>query len=80
MKNEIILFETEDKSITLPVQVSAETVWLNRNQLAELFGRDIKTIGKHIGNAQENFFFFFPGYCGEGVTRLFDAAGGKRVI
>ncbi len=51
MENEIILFETEDKSITLPVQVNADTVWLNRNLLAELFGRDIKTIGKHIGNA-----------------------------
>ena len=51
MKNEIILFETEDRSITLPVQVTADTVWLNRSQLAELFGRDIKTIGKHIGNA-----------------------------
>ena len=51
MKNEIILFETEDSSITLPVQVTSDTVWLNRNQLAELFGRDIKTIGKHIGNA-----------------------------
>ena len=51
MKNEIIFFETEDKSVTLPVQVTADTVWLNRNQLAELFGRDIKTIGKHIGNA-----------------------------
>ena len=51
MENEIVFFETEDKSITLPVQVNADTVWLNRNQLAELFGRDIKTIGKHIGNA-----------------------------
>ena len=51
MKNEIIFFETEDKSITLPVQVSTDTVWLNRSQLSELFGRDIKTIGKHIGNA-----------------------------
>ena len=51
MKNEIILFETEDRTITLPVQVTADTVWLNRNQLAELFGRDIKTIGKPIGNA-----------------------------
>ena len=51
MKDEIILFETKDRSITLPVQVTADTVWLNRNQLAELFGRDIKTIGKHIGNA-----------------------------
>ena len=48
MKDEIILFETKDRSITLPVQVTADTVWLNRSQLAELFGRDIKTIGKHI--------------------------------
>ena len=51
MKNKIIFFETEAKSITLPVQVSTDTVWLNRSQLSELFGRDIKTIGKHIGNA-----------------------------
>ena len=51
LKDEIILFETKDRSITLPVQVTADTVWLNRSQLAELFGRDIKTIGKHIGNA-----------------------------
>ena len=28
-----------------------ETVWLNRQQLATLFGRDVKTIGKHINNA-----------------------------
>lgn len=48
---EIVLFETEDKSINLPVQVSSDTVWLNRGQLADLFGRDVKTIGKHIGNA-----------------------------
>jgi len=27
-----------------------ETVWLNRNQLAFLFDRDVKTIGKHISN------------------------------
>ena len=50
-KNEIILFETEDRMISLPVMVKEETVWLNRNQLSELFERDIKTIGKHINNA-----------------------------
>lgn len=50
-KNEIILFETEDRMISLPVMVKDETVWLNRNQLSELFERDIKTIGKHINNA-----------------------------
>ena len=50
-KNEIVIFETEDKMITNPVAVDQETVWLNRNQMAELFDRDIKTIGKHINNA-----------------------------
>lgn len=50
-ENEIILFETEDRMISLPVMVKEETVWLNRNQLSELFERDIKTIGKHINNA-----------------------------
>ena len=50
-KNEIVIFETEDKMITIPVAVDQDTVWLNRNQMAELFDRDIKTIGKHINNA-----------------------------
>ena len=50
-KNEIMIFETEDKKVILPVTVENDTVWLNRNQMAELFDRDIKTIGKHISNA-----------------------------
>ena len=50
-KNEIVIFETKDKSIVLPVTVEGDTVWLNRNQMSELFGRDVKTIGKHINNA-----------------------------
>lgn len=51
MKNELILFETADKEIKLNVSVKDSTVWLNRNRLAELFERDVKTIGKHINNA-----------------------------
>lgn len=51
MKNELILFETADKEIKLNVSVNDSTVWLNRNQLTELFERDVKTIGKHINNA-----------------------------
>ena len=50
-KNELVLFESQDRTIVLPVKMKDETVWLNRNQMAELFDRDIKTIGKHIGNA-----------------------------
>ena len=48
-KNEIILFEEGD--VKLEVNVQDETVWLNRQQLSQLFDRDIKTIGKHINNA-----------------------------
>ena len=50
-ENEIVIFETADKSILLPVMIENESVWLNRGQIAELFERDIKTIGKHINNA-----------------------------
>ena len=50
-KTDIVLFETKDKSVSLPVEVKDETVWLNRNQMSELFDRDVKTIGKHINNA-----------------------------
>ena len=48
-KNEIILFENQ--GVKLEVNLKDNTVWLNRQQLAELFGRDVKTIGKHINNA-----------------------------
>ena len=48
-KNEIILFENQ--GVKLEVNVKDETVWLNRQQLAKLFDRDIKTIDKHINNA-----------------------------
>ena len=48
-KNEIILFENQ--GVKLEVNLKDETVWLNRQQLSNLFGRDIKTIGKHINNA-----------------------------
>ncbi len=50
-ERELIIFETADHAIRLEVPVEGETVWLNRQQMAELFDRDVKTIGKHINNA-----------------------------
>ena len=50
-KNEIIIFENQN--VKLEVNMKDETVWLNREQMAKLFDRDIKTIGKHINNALE---------------------------
>lgn len=49
----IVLFETEDKSISLPVKIEDETVWLNTNQMGQLFQRDEKTIRKHVNNVFE---------------------------
>ena len=48
---EIVLFESKDGTVSIPVRTDSNTVWLSRNQMAELFERDVKTIGKHIGNA-----------------------------
>ena len=47
---EIILYQP-DETVRLEVRLEDDTVWLNRQQLAELFGRDVKTIGKHVNNA-----------------------------
>ena len=49
-KGEIVMYQP-DETIRLEVRVENETVWLNRQQIAALFSRDIKTIGKHINNA-----------------------------
>ena len=48
--NEIVLFETEDRNIVLPVNVEKDTVWLSANQMAILFETDEKTIRKHVNN------------------------------
>ena len=49
-KGEIVMYQP-DETIRLEVRVEDETVWLNRQQIASLFDRDVKTIGKHINNA-----------------------------
>lgn len=50
MKDEIVLYQPNE-TVQMEVRLHNETVWLNRNQMAMLFGRDVKTIGKHINNA-----------------------------
>lgn len=52
-KGNIVIYQTKDGKTTIDVKLENETVWLNRQQMAELFDRDIKTIGKHINNAKK---------------------------
>jgi hypothetical protein len=50
-KGEIIIYQAPDGTTNLDVRLEDETVWINRQQMAQLFDRDIKTVGKHINNA-----------------------------
>lgn len=50
MENEIVLFESEDDQVKLNVEFDGETVWLTKEQMATLFGRDRSVISRHISN------------------------------
>ena len=49
-ENQIVVYQPNE-TVRLDVRLENETEWLNRHQMAQLFGRDIKTVGKHIANA-----------------------------
>ena len=49
-ENQIVVYQPNE-TVRLDVRLENETVWLNRQQMAQLFGRDVKTIGKHIAHA-----------------------------
>lgn len=50
MANDIVIFKNGELELPVNVSPDLETVWLNRDQMSDLFDRDIKTIGKHISN------------------------------
>lgn len=50
MKDNIVLFESADCSVTLQVPTDGETVWLTQAQMAELFQKDQSVISRHINN------------------------------
>ena len=49
-KNELVIFETEDKNIKLDVAIGKETVWLTQSQMTELFSVDRTVITRHVNN------------------------------
>ena len=51
MNDKIAIYRSADGKTQLEVKVDKDMVWLNVSQMAELFGRDSKTIRKHIDNA-----------------------------
>ena len=51
LNNQIIIYQTEDGQTQVDVRMENDMIWLTRQQIAVLFGRDYKTISKHINNA-----------------------------
>ena len=49
-ENQIVLFESSDKVVTLDVTIDKETVWLTQLQMAILFDVERSVISKHISN------------------------------
>ena len=50
-QNQIVIYQTEDGQTQIDVRLEKDMIWLTREQIAVLFGRDYKTISKHINNA-----------------------------
>lgn len=50
MANNIVLFQSSDREISLDVSTDGSTVWLTQAQMAELFEKDQSVISRHISN------------------------------
>lgn len=48
--NQIVLFESNDQEVTIPVNLESQTVWLAQAQMAQLFDRSIGVVSRHIKN------------------------------
>ncbi len=51
---QFLFFHSEDGSTRIDVMLEAETLWLNRKQLTELFGKAKGTISEHIKHIFED--------------------------
>lgn len=57
---DVEIYTSKNGSVEIRVRTDGQNVWLNRQQLASLFNRDVKTIGKHISNALQEELFGLP--------------------
>ena len=71
-----MLFESRDGSVTLPVKIDSETVWLSQVQIAQLFGKDRMIIGRHIRNAISDGEIVPETMCAK-IAHLADNAAGS---
>ena len=49
-KGEIVIYTSEDGSVSLDTKLENETIWFTQKQMAELFDKNIRTVNEHINN------------------------------
>ncbi len=49
-QKELVIFESEDKAVSLSVPFEEDTVWLNQSQMTQLFSVDRTVVTKHVNN------------------------------
>ena len=49
-KGEIVIYTSEDGTVSLDTKLQDETIWLTQKQMAELFDKNIRTVNEHINN------------------------------
>ena len=54
MNNDIVIFRNGELELEVSVSEDRETVWLTQKQIAELFGKDRRTITRHIQNVYKD--------------------------
>jgi hypothetical protein len=47
---ELILYASEDGRTRVQCRISGQTLWLSQAQIAELFGKDTRTVNEHLRN------------------------------
>lgn len=48
--NEIIIYQEEGQAVEVRLDTHQDTVWLSQQQMAVLFGKDVRTVNEHIKN------------------------------
>lgn len=76
-KGEIVIYRQASCKMGLEVKLQDETVWLNLNQMARLFGRDKSVISRHLRNiykekelSEKSTVAFFATVQKEGSRRI----------
>lgn len=75
--NDIELYRSDDGSVQLEVNVRGDTVWLSRDQMAELFGRNKSTIYRHVRNVFDEGELDYEAVVAKIATTAAD--GNKRI-